>query len=120
MFCQPLEGGPEVFKSKLAELGLHKTDGSFMLDHEYISSLSKVRSLISFEGTIQIYQPLDQVKGRIHAGLQFNGMVALLQIDVAPPQCFMIICAQDETFRNVVASSIIDIIGKNVTFHFYD
>ena len=115
MFCKPLDGGMEEFKAKLEELKEKKAAGMFELDRGRIGSLTKLREVLSLEGSVKVYPPLEQAKGRIYAGTQFDASAALIQIDITPsnpPQCFLCVYCENDMFRAAVTGSVLDMLGK--------
>lgn len=115
MFCKPLEGGPEEYQAKLEPMKNKITGGMFELDQTRVNSLSKIRELLSFCGAVKIYPPMPQSKGSVFAATKFGDDVGLVQINVlpeTPPKCMMMVCSLNDTFKNVIAASILDILSK--------
>jgi len=116
MFCKPLEGGPEEYQTKLTPMKDKATGGMFELDQSRVNSLSKMRELLSFGGAMKVYPPIPQNKGSVFAAAKFGDEIGLVQINVTsenPPKCLMMICSLNESFKNVIASAILDVLSKS-------
>ena len=110
MLCLPLEDDIERFKEEYFKIRDKKSSVIFNFDWQYVRSLNQLKSAISFKGSVRIYQVLDKVKGRIHGSTQYNDTIGLIQIDVIPPQCSIIVCSSNKRFRDIVINNLMNVL----------
>lgn len=117
MFCKELGLGEEEFGQRLEELREEKMAGAFELDMVRIGSMTKLRKVVSSEGSVRVYSLPGQAAGTLFAGTEFEteeGPVqALVQIDVSDlGQSYLSVHSASKEFREVIARNLLDLLVR--------
>ena len=115
MFCKKYDITSEAFLKSSQDMEAEKLDGEFILDITRICSIEKFKEIISFNGALAIIP--DSSKENILAGLKYdnngNPIEALIEIKVNKVgQSHLSVYSEDQTFREVIAKDLIDLIAQ--------
>lgn len=108
----------EKLLKTVQELQNAKSECEFGLDIKEIKSMTEVRKILAIKDCVFLYEHVDSVQGRVYGGTQFTvnenttfNSIFLIEITKDPKKCKLISYSSNNTFRDLIASNILDLIA---------